>query len=57
MVETRVEVLGWLREQLEKADVDLLRQMVESVVGVLMSAEADNSCRLPRGLLRAARGE
>ena len=44
MVETRVELLGWLRKQLEKADVDLLRQMIESVVGTLMSAEADTLC-------------
>jgi transposase-like protein len=44
MVEARVEILGWLRKQLEKTDVDLLRQIVQAVAELLMSAEADTVC-------------
>ncbi|MDQ3710557.1 MAG: transposase, partial [Actinomycetota bacterium] len=35
---------GWLREQLQTADVDLLREMVRSFAETLMSVEADAVC-------------
>jgi transposase-like protein len=39
-----VDSAGFLREQLESASPDLLRQMVKAFADALMSAEADASC-------------
>jgi putative transposase len=39
-----MEPLAWLRKQLETADVDLLREMVQAFIAALMGAEADALC-------------
>ncbi|GEM_PF-1702618 len=39
-----MDALAWLRKHLESADVDLLREMVQSFAEVLMAAEADALC-------------
>jgi putative transposase len=39
-----MDPLGWLRKQLEEADVDLLREMVRTFIQGLMGAEADAIC-------------
>ncbi len=44
MVDATMEPLGWLRKQLEEADVDLLREMVRTFIDALMGAEADALC-------------
>ena len=44
MVEYSIEVLGWLRKRLEEAGPDFLREMVQSMVEVLMGVEADARC-------------
>jgi len=44
MAEATVPSLEWLRQQLQEADPDLLRAMVETVVAMLMGAEADVLC-------------
>jgi transposase-like protein len=44
MVDSRIGLLAWLRKWLEKADPDLLREMVKAVAEALMSAEADGVC-------------
>jgi putative transposase len=44
VVEPTMDALGWLRKQLEEADVDLLREMVSTFVQALMGAEADAMC-------------
>lgn len=44
MVETRMDELVWLRNQLEVDGNDLLREMVRSFAQGLMSAEADVVC-------------
>jgi transposase-like protein len=44
MAEVSLPSLEWLRKQLQEADPDLLRAMVESVVATLMGAEADALC-------------
>ena len=44
MVETRMDVLVWLRNQLEVEGNDLLWEMVRSFARGLMSAEADVVC-------------
>ena len=44
MAEATVPSLEWLRKQLQEADPDLLRAMVETVVAMLMGAEADVLC-------------
>ncbi len=49
MITDRMDVLGWLRNQLEDADTDLLRQMVQTFAEALMSAEADPVCGAPYG--------
>jgi hypothetical protein len=41
MAEASLPSLDWRRKQLQEADPDLLRAMVESVVATLMGAEAD----------------
>ncbi len=44
MVTDSMDALDWLRNRLEKADPDLLRQMVQSFADALMGAEADALC-------------
>ena len=44
MVETTIDLEGWLRKQLEQASPDLLRAMVQDFAEALMSAEADAVC-------------
>ena len=44
MVETTMDVSGWLRKQLEEASPDLLRAMVKEFAEALMSADADAVC-------------
>src|SRR5437867_13081989 len=39
-----MDALSWLRKRLEEASPDLLREMVESFAGALMSAEAELLC-------------
>ena len=39
-----MDVRDWLRKQLEDADPDLLRVMVEDFAEALMSADADAGC-------------
>ncbi|MCJ7780900.1 MAG: IS256 family transposase [Acidimicrobiia bacterium] len=42
-----MDMLSWLRKQLEDADTDLLRQMVATFAESLMSADADTVCGAP----------
>ena len=44
MVETTMDVTGWLRKQLEEASPDLLRAMVQDFAEALMGAEVDALC-------------
>ena len=44
MVEPTMDLSGWLRKQLEQANPDLLRAMVQDFAEALMSAEADALC-------------
>ncbi len=44
MVETTMDISGWLRKQLEGASPDLLRAMVKDFAVALMGAEADALC-------------
>ena len=44
MVETTMDVSGWLRKQLEEASPDLLRAMVKDFAEALMGAEVDALC-------------
>jgi transposase-like protein len=44
-----MDVLSWLRKQLEDADVDLLREMVSAFVATLMGAEVDAICNAEYG--------
>jgi putative transposase len=44
MADASVPSLDWLRKRLEEADPDLLRAMVETVVAMVMGAEADALC-------------
>ena len=39
-----MDLLAWLRKQLEEAEPDLLREMVRSFAEALMGAEADALC-------------
>jgi putative transposase len=41
VVETTMELSGWLRKQLEQASPNLLRAMVQDFAEALMGAEAD----------------
>jgi transposase-like protein len=45
-----VDPCGFLREQLESASPDLLREMVKTFADALMSAEADAICGAPYGV-------
>ena len=47
MVKERVGSLAWLRKQVQAADKDLLREMVQGMVETLMSAEVDAVCGAP----------
>jgi len=49
VVETTMELSGWLRKQLEEASPDLLRAMVRNFAEALMGAEADALCGAPYG--------
>ena len=49
MVDTRMDELVWLRNQLKVEGNDLLREMVRSFAQDLMSAEADVVCGAPWG--------
>jgi putative transposase len=42
---------GWLRQQLETADVDLLREMVRTFAEALMSADVDGVCGADYGVV------
>ena len=44
MVDSTMDVSGWLRKQLEEASPDLLRAMVKEMAEALMSADADAVC-------------
>lgn len=44
MATPSMDMLSWLRKQLEEADVDLLREMVSAFVATLMESEADAIC-------------
>ena len=44
MVETTMDMQGWLRKRLEDANPDLLREMVKSFAEALMGAECDAIC-------------
>jgi putative transposase len=49
VVETTMDVTGWLRKQLRTASPDLLRAMVQDFAEALMGAEADALCGAPYG--------
>jgi transposase-like protein len=49
VVETTMELSGWLRKQFEQASPDLLRAMVQDFAEALMGAEADALCGAPYG--------
>ncbi len=49
MVETTMDVTGWLHKQLEEASPDLLRAMVKDFAEALMGAEAEALCGAPYG--------
>ena len=51
---TGVDPASFLREQLEQAAPDLLRQMLTTFVNTLMSAEADPVCGAEYGARSAA---
>lgn len=44
MVNTTMDLMEWLRKQLEEADTDLLREMMKLVAGMLMDAEVAAIC-------------
>ena len=48
---TSMDVQDWLRQQLENADVDLLREMVRTFAQALMSAEVDGICGADYGVV------
>lgn len=54
MVETTMDVSGWLRKQLEEASPDLLRAIVKDFAQALIDAEADALCGRLRGALAGA---
>jgi hypothetical protein len=53
MANPNMDPLSWLRNQLETADTDLLREMVTTFANQLMSAEVDALCGA--GIRRADR--
>jgi transposase-like protein len=44
-----MDALTWFRRQVEAADADLLREMITTFAGTLMSAEADALCGAGHG--------
>ncbi len=44
MANPTMDLLEWLRKQLEEADTDLLREMMRLMAGMLMDAEATSIC-------------
>ena len=55
MAQTSIEALAWLREQVEAADGDLLREMVRTFAQALMDAEASALCNAGSGERTAER--
>ena len=55
MINDRMDLNEWLRKQLEQAEPDLLREMVRSFAETLMSADADETCGAPYGVVSAER--
>jgi len=55
VVETTMDVSGWLRKRLEEATPDLLREMVRDFAEALMGAEADTLCGAAYGERSPAR--
>lgn len=51
MINDRMDVNEWLRKQLEAAEPDLLREMVRAFAETLMSADADEVCGAPYGMV------
>jgi putative transposase len=49
VVETTMDISGWLRKQLASASPDLLRAIVQDFAEALMAAEADALCGAPYG--------
>ena len=49
MANTNMDLLSWLRKQLEETNPDLLRESVKTMIQALMSAEADAVCGAPYG--------
>ncbi len=49
MAPNSMDALTWFRKQVEAADADLLREMITTFAGALMSAEADALCGAPYG--------
>jgi len=49
VTQTSIETLAWLREQVEQADGDLLREMVRTFAEAMMSAEASALCNAEYG--------
>ena len=44
MVDSTMDMLGWLRNRITAAEPDLLREMVQTFAEALMGAEADALC-------------
>lgn len=55
MINNRMDINEWLRKQLEAAEPDLLREMVQAFAETLMSADADETCGAPYGVVSADR--
>jgi len=55
VINDRMDMNDWLRKQLESADPDLLREMVHSFAETLMSADADETCGAPYGMVSPER--
>jgi putative transposase len=49
VAEATMDPVGWLRKQLEDADTDLLREMVQAFAETLMGADADAQCNAAFG--------
>jgi transposase-like protein len=47
VINDKMDINVWLRKQLEAAEPDLLREMVQTFAEVLMSADADEACGAP----------
>lgn len=55
MINDRMDVNEWLRKQLEQAEPDLLREMVQTFAETLMGADADEACGAPYGTVSPER--